>query len=459
MPNNRWILGIYIVVLTSWGAAMAQKGLRIEAKIANAKPMRLILAQYFAGQQMPLDTAILSADGRIVWQTDEPIPEGVCRIVGLGRGLDIFVAGSQQFSFESDFKDVIASIRFKNSPENTLFFEYQRELRRRYQAALAERQRMGIKDDSDPRWRSRFQELNQQVKNFVDSLYKKYPTYLSTRFLKSYQEPSLPILPVRQLSAKDSVYLRNYAWEHFFDNSFLSDERMVYTSTVPARFERFLKALPQFERENRNKWVDNLIQKTKGTTELRKYIIGGLAQRVELTSNPDFDQLFDQIVDNYVENDTKLWDASTLQRLKELKAIKANMSTGKEFPKLSLTTSEGKPFKWEDVHSDYTLLFFFDPGCSHCREATPALATLAKQYSTKMKVIAVTLDPNEVAWKEFIQQFQTEHFINVRDANRSIEFYKLGVIEYPTIYLLDRDKKIVGRWLKVEELPSYLVSR
>ena len=458
MPNNRWILCACIVILASWKPSFAKKKLRIEAKIANIKPMRLILAQYFAGQQMPVDTAMLGADGRVVWQTDA-IPEGVCRIVGLGRGLDIFVTGTQQFSFEADYKDLIASIRFKNSPENTLFFDYQRELRRRYQSALAERQRMGVKEDSDPRWKNRFQELNQQVKDFVDSLYQKHPTYLSTRFLKSYQEPNLPILPVQKLSAKDSLYLRNYAWEHFFDNAFLFDERMVYTSTVPARFDRFLKALPQFEKEHRRKLVEGLIQKTKGTTELRKYIIGGLAQRVELTSNPDFDQLFGQIVDNYVENDTKLWDASTLQRLKELKSIKANVAIGNAFPKIPLSTVDGKALHWEDIHSDYTLLFFYDPGCTHCREATPALVTMAKQYANKMKVVAITLDPNEAQWKAFINQFQTENFVNVRDAARSIEFYKLGVIEYPTIYLLDRDKKIVGRWLKVEELPSYLVSR
>lgn len=458
MPNKRWILYACIVALASWKVSFAQKKLRIEAKITNAKPMPLILAQYFAGQQMPVDTAVLGADGRVVWQTDV-IPEGVCRIVGLNRGIDIFVTGTQQFSFEADFRDIIASIRFKSSPENTLFFDYQRELRRRYQAALAERQRMGVKDDSDTRWKSRFQELNQQVKEFVDSLYQKYPTYLSTRFLKSYQEPNLAILPAQKLSAQDSVYLRNYAWEHFFDNSFLSDERMVYTSTVPARFERFLKALPQFDKENRHKWVEALIQKTKGTAELRKYIIGGLAQRVELTSNPDFDQLFEQLVENYVENDTKLWDASTLQRLKELKSIKANITVGNAFPKLPLLTLDGKEFLLENIHSDYTLLFFYDPGCTHCQKATPALVTMAKQYTNKLNVVAITLDPDEVRWKAFINQFQTENFFNVRDPARSIEFYKLGVIEYPTIYLLDRDKKIVRRWLKVEELSAYLVSR
>jgi hypothetical protein len=103
-------------------------------------------------------------------QQTDIIPEGVCRIVGLGRGIDIFLTGPQQFSFEADFRDIIASIRFKSSPENTLFFDYQRGLRRRYQAALAERQRMGVKNDSDPRWKSRFQEPNHIIGGLAQSL-------------------------------------------------------------------------------------------------------------------------------------------------------------------------------------------------------------------------------------------------------------------------------------------------
>jgi thiol-disulfide isomerase/thioredoxin len=112
-------------------------------------------------------------------------------------------------------------------------------------------------------------------------------------------------------------------------------------------------------------------------------------------------------VENYVENDTKLWDASTLQRLKELKSIKANVTVGNAFPKLPLLTLDGKGFLLENIHSDYTLLFFYDLGCTHCRKATPALVTMAKQYTNKLNVVAITLDPDEVGWKAFINQFQT----------------------------------------------------
>lgn len=172
MPKILKALSLFLFFIACFTQLQAQKGLRIEGRISNMKPTRLILAHYFGGQLMPIDTAVLNADGRIVWEDETSVPEGMCRILGMGRGVDMIVSGSQQFSFEADAKDFIATIRFDNSPENTLFFNYQREIRTRYQRALAYKQKMGIQDDNDPRWKARFQELNEEVKKYVDSLYK-----------------------------------------------------------------------------------------------------------------------------------------------------------------------------------------------------------------------------------------------------------------------------------------------
>ncbi|MEI7585613.1 DUF5106 domain-containing protein [Runella sp.] len=324
MSNKFKHLASFLLFSVGLTPLYAQKGLRIEGKIANMKPTRLVLAQYFGGQLMPIDTAVLNADGRIVWEEETPIPEGMCRILGIGRGVDMVVSGSQQFSFEGDAKDFIATIRFNNSAENTLFFNYQRETRKRYQRALAYRQQMGIQDYNDPRWKTRFLELSEEVKKHVDSLYKKHPQSFAIHYLKSYQEPKLPVLPLKQLSAKDSLYLQTYALEHFFDNTFLSDERMVYTSTFPARLDRFMKSLAPLPKEELIKLVDKAVQQSKGTNELRKYMVGKFAQQFEFTPSPEWDGVYTHIVQKYVEGEASIWDASTLQKVKEVSEIKQN---------------------------------------------------------------------------------------------------------------------------------------
>lgn len=450
---------LILLISVSISSLQAQKGLRIEGKIANAKPTMLVLAQYFGGELMPVDTAIIGSDGRVVWEDKEGIPAGMCRILGIGRGMDIVVADSPRFSFEVDMKDPIASIRFQNSPENTLFFTYQREVRTRYQRALSYRQQMGIKDDNDPRWKVRFQELNESIKKHVDSLYRKYPQSFVIHFLKSYQEPKLPVLPLKVLSAKDSAYLQSYAREHFFDNSFLSDERMVYTPTVPARFERLLKTIPLLPKDEQLKLVDKTIQQTTGTVELRKYMVGQFAQQFELTPSASLDEVYQLVVQKYVSGEPALWDASTLQKVKEVSEIKAKLSVGNAFPALMLTDLAENEQTLAAIKSDYTVLYFYDPSCAHCRETTPKLKALANKYADKMQVYAVSLDADANVLTKFTEEFNTQRFINVRDTTRKLEFYTLGVFNYPTIYLLDREKKIIARWLSVEQLASYLLNR
>lgn len=459
MPKKLKYIASILLFLIDLTPLYAQKGVRIEGNIANMKPAMLVLAQYFGGQLMPVDTAILSADGRIVWEEQIPIPEGMCRILGIGRGVDLVISGSQQFSFEADAKDFIGTIRFDNSPENTLFFNYQRETRKRYQRALAYRQQVGIKDENDPRWKNRFQELNEEVKKHVDSLYKKHPQSFAIHYLKSYQEPKLPVLPLNRLSAKDSLYLQTYAREHFFDNTFLSDERMVYTSTFPARLDRFMKLLAPLPKEELIKLVDKVVKQSDGTNELRKFLVGKFAQQFEFTSSPEWDGLYSHIVKKYVEGEASTWDASTLQKVKEVSEIKTKLAIGISFPNLLLTNLSGIEQSLESVKSEYTVLFFYDPGCSHCRETTPKLTALAQQFGDKMKVYAVSLDAEQKPWKNFIEEFKTENFVNVCDTTHKIEFYKLGVFNYPTIYLLDSEKKMVARWLKVEQLSTYLLNR
>lgn len=449
-------VGFLLMILVK--SALAQNGFRIEGKLHNATPMRLILAQHFGGELMPIDTAVVGQDGRFVWEDTHTIPAGMCRIIGIGRGLDIVVADSQRFSFEADIKDVIGTIRFQNSTENTQFFDYQRQVRVRYQKALIFRKQTNIKDDNDPRWKARFEELNEEIKYYVDSLYAKQPESFVIRFLKSYQEPKRPILPIKKWTAKDSLYLQSYIRAHYFENSFLSDERMIYTPTVPARITRFWKNIEKLPSSELIKTIENVIGQTQGTVELRKFVVGKVANDTEFASTTALDSLYSYIIEKYVTHEPSLWDASTLQKVKEIKQIKDRVSLNKTFPELILVDTLNRQIALNEINSDYTLLFFYDPGCSHCREQTPKLTKLAKQYPEKLKVFAVSLDAEEKTWKEFIKDFRTETFVNVRDASRKIEFDKLGVYHYPTLYLLDRQKKIVARWLSLSQLEIYLLN-
>lgn len=447
--------GVFTICYMGYLIANAQKPLRIEGKITNLQPTLLVLQQHFGGQLVPIDTTASNLEGKFVFTEKDSVLAGLFRITGLGRGLDIAISESWEFTIEADARDVVGTIRFQNSPENDFLFHYQRQVRARFQSLRLYRQQMNIKDDNDSRWKSRFEDFTQRIKTFTDSLYAQHPQRFAARFLKTFQEPKMPVLPIRKLTAKDSLYLKAHAWKNAFENAFLGDERMLYTSSVPTRIDRFVKNIPPLAIEELKQGVDKAIGQTNGTIEMRKYLIGQLALQLETSSSDTLDALYTHIVKTYVEADPKLWDASTLQKVREMREVRELLAVGKSFPNLNLINTEGKPQPLNQVEAEHTLLFFYDPGCSHCRDTAPKLTEFAQKNPNAVKVYAVSLENNEDVWKQFIKDFQTNSFINVRDPNRKTNFNQLGVWKYPTMYLLDRNKRMVVRWPTVQQLERY----
>jgi thiol-disulfide isomerase/thioredoxin len=436
--------------------AIAQKGYRIEGKAIGLQPTSLVLVQYFNNDKISIDTAYSDIAGRFIFEDSYPLEAGVYRVMGIEKGFDIIIDKNQRFSIALDKKDVVGTIQFKNSVENTVMFDYQRSLRRRYAKVIQYRQQLSITDDNDPRWIARFGAFNEEVKQAVDSLLKKYPQMLTTRFLKSFQEPRQPVLPVLKLTAKDSAYLADYARMHYFDNVFLGDERMINTSTLPKRLDIFLKALPPLPKNELIKTFDFILEQTKSAPNLRQYMVTVIAQRIENTSSVELDGLYAHIVEKYVEGDAANWDASTLQKIKELRQIKAQVAIGKAFQNLAMTDTEGKLSPLYDLKNKFTILVVYDPDCSHCQESMPKIVDFKQNTKRDAAVYALSVQSALLPLSTFVDKYKTQNFINVRDVNGKTQFGAMGIFEYPTIFVLDNQKQIIARYIKPEQIEGVL---
>jgi peroxiredoxin len=436
--------------------AFAQKGYKIEGKVANLQPTALVLTQYFNNNNEPIDTTLSDASGRFVFDDGTPLEAGIYRIVGIGKGFDVVIDKSQHFQIALDAKDIVGTIQFRNSVENSVMFDYQRSLRRRYARAMSYRQQLNISDDNDPRWVARFSAFNEEVKLAVDSLLKKYPQMLTTRFLKSFQEPRQPILPVQKLTAKDSAYLAEYARMHYFDNVFLNDNRMINTSTIPKRLDTFLKNLPPLPQDELIKTFDYILAQTKTAADLRRYMVTVIAQRIENTPSVELDGLYAHIVEKYVEGDAANWDASTLQKIKELRQIKAQVAIGHTYQNLTMNDVNEKPVSIYDLKNKFTVVVVYDPDCSHCQEAAPKLVAFKQNTKQDVAIFALSVQPNLLPLTKFIEKYKTQDFVNVRDASGKTQFGAMGIFEYPTIFVLDGNKKIIARYIKPEQIEGVL---
>jgi len=113
-----------------------------------------------------------------------------------------------------------------------------------------------------------------------------------------------------------------------------------------------------------------------------------------------------------------------------------------------------------NTKSDYILLFFYNPGCRSCKEIIEQLnSSLTINYLTdqkKLTILAVYPDEDLQEWKNYLSEIP-QTWINSYDKGTHIqdeEIYDLKAI--PTLYLLDKEKKVILKDTSFEQLENYL---
>ena len=96
------------------------------------------------------------------------------------------------------------------------------------------------------------------------------------------------------------------------------------------------------------------------------------------------------------------------------------------------------------------MLVFWTPSCGHCQKEIPLLDSVynASLKAKGVKVYAVRTEDDPKQWQDFIAKNHLEDWINVYDPNHYSDYRsKYDVYSTPVIYLLDENKKILGKKL------------
>ena len=116
------------------------------------------------------------------------------------------------------------------------------------------------------------------------------------------------------------------------------------------------------------------------------------------------------------------------------------------------TLADGKKGTLYHTKADYLLLFFYNPDCHACKEITDQLTAspLVTEWirNNKLKILE--------AWKNHISDMPAS-WINSYDSavsRKKDEIYDLKAI--PTLYLLDKDKKVVLKDGTFNQVENYL---
>ena len=146
-----------------------------------------------------------------------------------------------------------------------------------------------------------------------------------------------------------------------------------------------------------------------------------------------------------------VWSSVTLSQVKpkeQAKAVLARQNNpGRLANNFSYFTVDGSKKQLYGLQAKYTLLFFYNPECDACKVYKDLLrkSALINDRIKKglLKVLAVYIDQDVSVWKKHLPEMPRA-WIHGRDENEYL--YKNAVYDLhaiPTIYLLDRNKKVI----------------
>ncbi|MCY7291643.1 MAG: TlpA family protein disulfide reductase, partial [Ferruginibacter sp.] len=149
--------------------------------------------------------------------------------------------------------------------------------------------------------------------------------------------------------------------------------------------------------------------------------------------------------------------------------VMANL-IGEKAADMEFVNTSDKPASLYNVEADYTVVVFWDPTCGHCKEEIPRIDSIyrANWQKKNVKIYAV-LSENEklkADWLSYIKEHNITDWINVYQTKESVEteskeqkpsYRQLyDVTLTPTLYLLDKEKRIVAKKLTLEQINELL---
>lgn len=464
-----FFLGLVLQFIFS---SLNAQGFKVTLETPDYKSGLAYLTYYYGKNMNVQDSAIVNSKGTAIFRGKEKIIPGVYSIVFPGKNklYDFLVDKGQDITIKADTSDLIHKTEVTGSPENILFQQYQNYISSKgifLQKEIEAYKNSGNKEDSALH-EKKYKELNDELNDYRDKMIKEHPGSMLAALLTSMKEPK--VLNPHPLTRQDSLDNYNYYKKHYWDGITFMDDRIIRTPFFLPKVEQYFRNVVSPVPDSIIKESDYLLLLARSSPEMYKFLLNWLTDEYIYPKYMGQDAVFVHLFEKYHSKGVSSWlNEKQLTTISNRAYMLMSNLIGEQAANLEMVDSTGKDIPLYNINSDYIVICFWDPTCGHCRVQVPRLDSIynAKWKNEGVKIYGVlteTKDKDE--WVQFIKEHNLGNWINVyeTDAQRKIveaskqPSYKqlYDVIQTPTLYLLDKDKKIIAKKLTVDQINDLL---
>lgn len=451
----------------------AQEGYEIKVTLRPFKNQYIYLGHYY-GKQLPIiDSVKLNDKSEGTFKGNKKLGGGIY-LIGYpdrAQNFEILMDKNQHFSISADTNNIAESITFQNSPENAAFTAYQHYMMQHGKLlnALYEQRRASPADSV--KLTKQIETLNSDIKKYRNDIITKHGDGLLAVLLQAMREPEVPKASEQPGGKYDSAYAYHYYKNHYWDGVNFYDDRLARTPFFENKLDRYFNQIVYPSADSVNKEMDRMLGYASINAEMQKFLLLHFINRYYNQKYMWEDAVFVHLFEQYLSKKTYPWMTEQGRKMIQDRAysLMANIM-GNPAAEIELPDSSGQQKNLYGVEAPYTLLVIWDPTCSHCKEILPRIDSMyqAKWKAMGMKIygLAKETDGTKQDWLSFINEHKLNNWTNVyysKEAekariNAGTPSYSqlFDVQSFPTIYLLDKDKRIIAKKIAYDQIDEIL---
>ncbi len=462
----------FFLILFAFTIAEAQ-GYKVTLNAPQYKSGLAYLTYYYGKNMNVQDSAIVNSKGVAVFEGKDKILPGVYSIVlpGKTKLFDLLIAKKQIINISvPDTTDILNTVAITGAEENGLFQQYQRYASskgRLLQSEMQAYKTSTTKEDSTAH-EKKYRDLNDELNIYRDNIIKDHPESMLATLLISMKP--VPVLYSDPKTHEDSVANFQFYKKHYWDGITFMDDRIIRTPFFLPKLEQYYRNVVPPVPDSIINESDYMLLLARSSPEMYKFLLNWLTDEYIYPKYMGQDAVFVHLFEKYHSKGVSSWlNEKQMKTISDRAYMLMANLIGEQAANLEMVDSSGKNVPLYNINSNYIVVCFWDPTCGHCQKQVPRLDSIynAKWKNEGVKMYGVLTETKDLdLWKKFIKDKSLGGWINVyeTDAQRKIiqdskqASYKqlYDVIQTPTLYLLDKDKKIIAKKLTLEQMDDVL---
>ena len=271
-----------------------------------------------------------------------------------------------------------------------------------------------------------------------------------------YTRPEIPVMMT------DPEQRARYYVKHYWDGYLLTDTAFIRGDDTEQLYADFIGALQYVDPEESGAALKRMMCRMEtDSTAYARFCTLGEKYLYDPNSPMRNENYYIPVLEQMISSQ-RLGEVDKIRPADRLKQARKNRP-GMVAADFSYVTPKGKAGRMSRIKAEYTLLFFYDPDCPNCRKHEQILAEmpafLEMQKKGIIRVLAVYPDDNEEEWL-LRSSHMPQGWIVGWNKQGDIRYKTLYDIHAtPTMYLLDRQKKVILKDASMEQLVRYLSAK